>query len=52
MFLAANVDVVRVVDPATAKFTPCLKLPALLRYASKKGSLKYSVEIHEKNKRY
>ena len=40
MPLDAKVETVSAVAPATAKFTPCVKLPSLFRYGSRKGRFK------------
>ena len=40
MFLAAKVEMLSAVAPTTAKFTPCVKVPSLYKYASRNGSCK------------
>jgi len=40
MFFAAKVETLSAIAPATAKFTPCVKLPFLSKYGSRKGRFK------------
>ena len=40
MFFAAKVETLSAVAPLTAKFAPCLKLPSLSKYGSRKGRSK------------